>query len=309
MSSRKRWRERRSRLLRGLVSAILPLVRLLGWRGAQRLGATLGAVAWRLDRKNGQRALDNLEIAFPEASDTERRRLAGRCARHLGTTLGEALYVMAAGAEVVAPQIEVEGWEEIEAARARGRGILILTGHCGHWEILGIPLTRGGLEVSAVAREMEETATQEMVLDLRREIGTRTIARGATGSARRLLAAIRGKQALAMLIDQDTRVDGTWVPFFGRLAFTPLGAAELVQRADLVVIPSFIERRPDGTHLARFLPALDLADDPREATALMTNAIEDQIRRVPEQWVWMHRRWRRRPPEEEETTSAGADPY
>lgn len=98
-----------------------------------------------------------------------------------------------------------------------------------------------------------------------------------------------------MLIDQDTKVDGVWVPFFGRPAFTPVGAAELALRQKAIVLPFFIERKADGDHLLRFLPPLDLPDDPREATALMTRAIEEQVRRRPEQWVWMHRRWRRQP--------------
>jgi KDO2-lipid IV(A) lauroyltransferase len=100
-----------------------------------------------------------------------------------------------------------------------------------------------------------------------------------------------------MLIDQDTRVEGVWVPFFGRPAFTPVGAAKISLRMGAATVPTFIERLDDGTHLARFLPPLDLPDDETEATALMTRSIEDQVRRRPEQWVWMHRRWRRQPPD------------
>lgn len=100
-----------------------------------------------------------------------------------------------------------------------------------------------------------------------------------------------------MLIDQDTKVDGVWVPFFGRPAFTPVGAAKIALRQKTEVIPTFVERRPDGSHLVRIHPPLDLPEDPREATAVMTRAIEEQVRRQPEQWVWMHRRWRRQPAE------------
>lgn len=96
-----------------------------------------------------------------------------------------------------------------------------------------------------------------------------------------------------MLIDQDTKVDGVWVPFFGRPAFTPAGAAKIALRSNAAVIPTFIERLPDGRHLAVFQAPLDLPDDPNAATALMTARIEEQVRRRPEQWVWMHRRWRR----------------
>jgi KDO2-lipid IV(A) lauroyltransferase len=109
---------------------------------------------------------------------------------------------------------------------------------------------------------------------------------------------LRAGGSLGMLIDQDTRVEGVWVPFFGHPAFTPVGAARIALRQRAAAVPTFIERLPDGTHLARFHPPLDLPADETEATALLTRAIEDQIRRVPAQWVWMHRRWRRRPADE-----------
>ena len=98
-----------------------------------------------------------------------------------------------------------------------------------------------------------------------------------------------------MLIDQDTKVDGVFVPFFGRLAWTPSGAADLAARFDAAVLPTFTERLADGSHVARIQPAMDLPADPTAATAAMTERIEAQIHRVPEQWVWLHRRWRTRP--------------
>ena len=149
--------------------------------------------------------------------------------------------------------------------------------------------------MAVVARALEETGLNELLLGFRRRFGTATLERGAPGAARRLLRVLRAGGSLGMLIDQDTRVEGVWVPFFGRPAFTPVGAAKIALRQGAAVVPAFIERLADGTHLARFHPPLDLPADEVEATALMTRAIEEQIRRVPEQWVWMHRRWRRQP--------------
>ena len=149
--------------------------------------------------------------------------------------------------------------------------------------------------MAVIARELADPGLQEMLLALRERFGTRTIVRGTPGAARVLLSTLRSGGALGMLIDQDTRVDGVFVPFFGRPAYTPVGAAELAQRFDAAVLPVFIERLADGTHRGRIEPALALPDDPTAATALMTARIEAQIRRVPEQWVWLHRRWRRAP--------------
>jgi KDO2-lipid IV(A) lauroyltransferase len=136
-----------------------------------------------------------------------------------------------------------------------------------------------------------------MLAGLRERFGTPTIARGTEGAARQLLITLRRGGALGMLIDQDTKVDGVWVPFFGRPAFTPVGAAKIALRQKTAVIPTFIERLPQGRHLATFHPPLDLPGDPQEATALMTEKIEEQVRKHPEQWVWIHRRWRRQPAE------------
>src|SRR6202035_3390432 len=128
--------------------------------------------------------------------------------------------------------------------------------------------------------------------------------RGSEGAARQILGTLRRGGALGMLIDQDTKVDGVWVPFFGRPAFTPVGAAKIALRQRARVIAVFIERLPDGSPLARAVPPLDLPADPREATARMTAVVEEQIRRRPEQWAWMHRLGRRQPPAAASSASA-----
>jgi KDO2-lipid IV(A) lauroyltransferase len=269
----------------------------LSWPAAQRAGRAIGALGWRLSRRDRRRTLDHLALAYPELTDTERLRLGRDCFRHHGTTLGECLHLFRRDCGFVASVVEVRGWEEIEKARAADRPILILTGHCGNWELLAAAINCRGLGMAVVARPLDEPDQQRMLAGLRARFGTPTIARGSEGAARQLLATLRRGGVLGMLIDQDTKVDGVWVPFFGRPAFTPVGAAKIALRQNTAVLPTFIERLPDGRHLATFHPALDLPGDPTEATALMTAKIEEQVRRRPEQWVWMHRRWRRQPPE------------
>jgi KDO2-lipid IV(A) lauroyltransferase len=252
-------------------------------------------VAWHLSRRDRGRALTHLEIAFPELSPDERRGLARANFEHYGTMLAEAFWLRHRGPEEIERIVSFEGWKEIDAARGAKRPILILTGHCGNWEILAAALNVRGLGMAVVARELEDPGLHEMLLALRARFGTKTIVRGTPGAARALLAALRSGGALGMLIDQDTRVDGVFVPFFGRPAYTPVGAAELALRFDAVVLPTFIERQENGTHRARIEPPLQLPNDATAATALMTERIEAQIRRVPAQWVWLHRRWRRKP--------------
>lgn len=294
---------RRRRLASRLRAALLPAalrclafgLSLLPRRGALAIGGALGGLAWRLTGRDRRRALEHLAQALPEIPEPERRRIARDCFRHAGMNLAELLHFFKRDRQEILGCLEVEGWDAIQAARATGRPVLILTGHCGNWEMIGSVLRDGGLPPAAVARPLDNPALQKIVVELRAHFGTRSISRGTRGSARQLLEVLRGGGALAMLIDQDTRVDGVWVPFFGRPAFTPVGAAEIALRQKARVIPSFAERMPDGNHRIRFLPALDLPDDPRDATALMTAQIEAQVRRHPEQWVWWHKRWRRQP--------------
>jgi Kdo2-lipid IVA lauroyltransferase/acyltransferase len=267
----------------------------LSWPAAQRIGRTIGSLGWVLSRRDRRRTLDHLALAYPEMAERERRRLGRGCFRHHGTTLGECLHLFHRDCEFVKSIVEARGWEEIEKAQGAGRPILILTGHCGNWELLAAAINCRGLGMAVVARPLDEPDQQRMLAGLRQRFGTPTIARGSEGAARQLLGTLRRGGALGMLIDQDTKVDGVWVPFFGRLAFTPVAAAKIALRQNTAVIPTFIERLPDGRHLAAFHPPLDLPDDPTEATALMTAKIEEQVRRRPEQWVWMHRRWRRQP--------------
>jgi KDO2-lipid IV(A) lauroyltransferase len=287
----------RSGLLTGLGRLLDLFFSRLSWHRSQRLGRSFGRVAWRLARRDRKRTLDHLAFAFPELSNGERDSLAERCFAHLGTVLGECLYLRHCPPAELSRHVELSGWEHVEAARAQRRPVVIVTGHCGNWELLAAILNARHLGMLVVAREIDEPGLQTMLLDLRARFGTRTIVRGTPGAARALLGALRGAGALGMLIDQDTKVDGVFVEFFGKPAWTPVGAAELALRFDAAVLPTFIERRPDGSHRAAIHPELALPTDPTAATALMTAAIEAQVRSHPEQWVWLHRRWRRRPGE------------
>jgi KDO2-lipid IV(A) lauroyltransferase len=234
-------------------------------------------------------------LAFPELPAAEHRRLGRASFRHFGTMLAESLWLRARAADELDRHVALEGWQEVERARAARRPILVVSGHCGHWELISAAFARHGVGLAVIARELDDPGLQASLLGLRAHFGARTIVRGAPGAARELLRTLRAGGALGMLIDQDTRVDGVWVDFFGRPAWTPSGAAEIALRFGAAVLPTFSERLADGSHRVRVEPELALPSDPVAATQAMTDRIEAQIRRVPEQWVWLHRRWRRRP--------------
>lgn len=285
----------RAHLIAAAVRLLAWAFRALPWFAAQALGRGLGRLGWAFSRRDRSRALEHLALAFPEAAPAERERLARASFVHLGATLGEVLWLFTRSCGAVSRQVSITGLEPVAALRAAGRPILFVTGHCGNWELLAAAWSCRFGPVTVVARGLDEAPLQRLLAGFRGRFGIRTVERGEAGAARELLRTLRGGGALAMLIDQDTRVEGVWVPFFGRPAYTPVGAARLALRRDVAVVPVFDERLPDGSHRARLEAPLELPDDETEATALMTRAIEAQVRRVPEQWVWMHRRWRRQP--------------
>jgi len=289
----------RTALVTGAVRLLAAAFSLIPWRLAQAIGRGIGRAGWRVSSafrlRDHRRTLDHLELAFPDLPEAERRRIARACYHHLGTVLGEMLWLLSRDCRRLARHLRTEGLDRVAEIRASGRPVVFFTGHCGNWELLAAAVNCSGLSMAVVARALDEAGLQDLLTRARGRFGTRVIDRGAPSAARELLRALRDG-AVGMLIDQDTKVDGDWVPFFGRPAYTPIGAARLALHRDAAVIPCFVQRLPDGSHVARFQDPLDLPDDPVEATAAMTRMIEEQIRRVPEQWVWMHRRWRRQPP-------------
>ena len=293
---RARWRRVRGALAVGLLRLLRLLVAPLGWRGTQRLGSLLGKLGWCVARRDRRRTLANLAIAFPERSASDRRRLGRACFAHFGTTLLECVRLLDGDCDDARRHVRVEGWEGVEELRRQGRSILIVAGHCGNWELLAATIGCRCPGWSTLARQGQDPRLDALLVGLRARYGTRTIARGDAGAARALLGVLRGPGMLGILIDQDADVEGAWVPFFGRPAYTPLAAAQIGRRRGVAAVPTFIERLADGSHVARFEPALELPEDAVAATALMTHRIEEQVRRRPEQWVWMHRRWRRQPP-------------
>jgi KDO2-lipid IV(A) lauroyltransferase len=136
--------------------------------------------------------------------------LARRSFLHLGTTLGEALYLLRQPASEIGKRVRVEGWEHVERARAAGHPVLVVTGHCGNWELLAATINSRGLGMAVVARQLDEPQLDMLLVGLRARFGTPTIARGTPGAARALLRAIREGGALGMLIDQDTKVEGVF---------------------------------------------------------------------------------------------------
>jgi KDO2-lipid IV(A) lauroyltransferase len=247
-----------------------------------------------------RRVFEHLEAAFPERDGAWRARLAVACARHLGTLLGEVAWLWSASADEILARTEFIGLEHlINACDAEG-GAVLVTGHCGNWEWMNLALGAAGVRMTVAAREVYDPRLDALVQHLRGRFGGETVLRG-QGAGQRLVRALRTGRIVGLLIDQDIDAPGVFVEFFGRPAWTPSGAALLALRARRLCVPGFAARKPNGVMQLRFDAPLEipsggeLENQVGALTARLSARIEEQVRSNPEQWVWMHRRWRRQP--------------
>jgi len=245
-------------------------------------------------------ALANLALAFGPAWGPDQRRVVARAHfRHLGLSAVECCQLYAGSAGRLLGAVRLEGVAHLKAALAEGRGVLYLTAHYGNWELLGAAHVLTGVPLSVVARPLDNPFLEARLAEARRRLQMGLIPkRDALPRVRQALA--RG-ECVGVLLDQDAGPRGVFVPFFGHLASTSRALAVLAARTGAPVVPAFIRRLPDGEHLVSLEPPLPLertgdhGRDLRLNTARYTAAVERQVRACPEQWFWVHRRWKTRP--------------
>ncbi len=276
--------------------ALFAGTRALPWPGGLGAGAALGALAGAIGLRR-RVAESNLALAFPERAPGERAAILAAHYREVGRIAAEYARLpelaKAPDGRVVA---EVHGLEHFEAQR--GRGAIVMTGHYGNFELFGSYFTRLN-PIDFVVKPLSNPRVETLVSDLRRRAGVGIIPLG--GGLKRIFRALRDGHWVAMLADQDARRHGVFVPFFGRLASTPEGPARLALQAGVPILSGFIRRRADGRHDVDFEPAYLPTGGPTEAnvvalTAWHTARLEQEIRRAPEHWFWLHRRWKTAPP-------------
>ena len=270
---------------------------------ARRVGSGLGTAMRTISPRHARIVMTNLRLAFGgEKSEEELAAIAKACYRHLGLCLVEFIRLPAMTREEVRSFAELRGREHIEAALERRRGVILLTGHVGNWEMSGCRIAAEGYAVNAIARAQRDTDITEYVRRTREMLGMKVLHR--SGAVRGSLRALRDNEMLGILLDQNAGDDGVFVDFFGHLASTAPGAAAFALKTGAAVLPTFGLRKPDGTHIVEVsepVPLVNTGDrdrDIRENTARYTKIIEQRIRAHPEQWFWLHKRWKARPPEE-----------
>jgi Kdo2-lipid IVA lauroyltransferase/acyltransferase len=225
---------------------------------------------------------------------TRRRLLARGVFAHLGESAIETCRALRNPKILDDVVFEDASRRALSDAIALRRGVVFATGHIGNWELLAASLSREGFPISAVVKASYDPGITRSVAKARQRLGVESLHREGKGTAAAMLRVLRKGRILGLLIDQDTRVPGDFVPFFGVPAFTPTGAAALAMRAHAPLVVGTIRRTPAGRHIVE-IERCPVREDPRATTAALTALLERAIRRHPSQWVWFHERWKTRP--------------
>lgn len=284
---------------------LMALLQALPYPTVGRLGLFFGWVVFVLSKRERGRILKNLETAYGDAmTPEERKEMARQVFRNLGRNIFEAVQWLGWPPEKIRSQITVVyGEEELKAALARGKGVFAVSAHLGNWELMAAHLTGLG-PTSGIAQNLYDARFDRIVTDFRvKNLGlVRMIKRGL--ALRGTLEALGQGHFMAALCDQDTGKDGVFVPFYGKLAWTQTGVARIAQRTGAALVPVFVVRGRDGRyemHVEKGIWVSAEGDKERnvlEAVADFTRTIEKYVREYPDQWVWMHERWKTRPPAE-----------
>ena len=286
---------------------VFVLVRGLGTlprRWARAAGACLGALAFVLTGRLRQTGERNLHLAYPASDDAWRKRLLRQLYRNLGLQLAEFCVMSRYTAENTRSLVRYAGLEHYLAARERGRGVLVITGHLGQWELSSFYHSLMGYPMSMVIRRLDNPLVDRLVNGIRCLHGNTVLHKD--DFARGLLGAMRRGETVGILMDTNmTPPQGVFVDFFGVPACTASGLARVAMRTEAAMLPGFLTwREEEKKYVLEFGEPLKLVhtgNDEQDIVAntqICTTAIEAWVRRFPEQWLWVHRRWKTRPPGE-----------
>lgn len=287
------------------VRAALTVLCRLPRAAALTLSEWLGAAAGAAARKRWAVAERNLASAFPQMERRERTRIYRAMFRNLGRVV---LTIARAGKidlEDLPRWIVFKDLRHFTEAKKRGKGVLFLTAHLGNWELSALAHGMAVGPIHVMVRPIEDPVIERIVRDSRSASGNRIIAK--TGSARSVLQALRNNEAVGVLIDQNTALsEAVFVDFFGRPAASNKGFAQLAMRSGAAVVPGFACWNPnESRYVLRYYPAVEMAAsgdneaDVVENTRRCQAVVEEAVRAHPEQWLWIHRRWKTRPPGED----------
>jgi KDO2-lipid IV(A) lauroyltransferase len=283
------------------VALLVQLIGVLPRPLAHGCGMLIGRLVYWLHPRLRRVGLRNLELAFPEKTPQERRKILRGVYLSLGRLLGEVClfpYYTPRNSSAIAVY---QGFENFEAAEKRGKGVLFLTGHFGGWEVGSFFHSLQGHPMRMVVRPLDNPYVDALVARYRGLHGNSMI--GKDDFARGLLAAMRNNETVGILMDINmTPPQGVFVDFFGRSACTASGVARVALHTGAAVVPAFTiwdpvlrKYRVEFDRPVELVKTADNEADIVANTALFTKILESYVRRYPVQWLWVHRRWKTRP--------------
>jgi KDO2-lipid IV(A) lauroyltransferase len=259
-------------------------------------GTALGYLFYLLDGAHRRVASENLAVAFPRRSASERRAIVRAVFAHFGRLLFEFLKFSTLSPEQILARVEFDGEERVRLAYGQGKGVLFITGHFGFWELHAVAHPLRFEPIGVLARTLDNARLNTLLEEIRQRTGNVVIYR--QGSIRKVMRMMAGKHGVAILIDQHiSSADAVNVEFFERTAATTSAVAAMALRTGAPVMPVFA--LPLGRGRYRLIyehpvepPAADSENAVREFTQRCTDVLEMYVRRHPDLWLWMHRRWR-----------------
>jgi KDO2-lipid IV(A) lauroyltransferase len=272
------------------VAGILPSSMLL------LFGRTLGFIFYALDGTHRRVALENLAAAFPRRSAAERRAIVRAVFAHFGCLLFEFLKFSTLSPKQILERVDFDGEERVRLAYGHGKGVLFITGHFGFWELHALAHPLRFEPIGVLARTLDNTRLNTLLEEIRQRTGNVVVYR--QGSIRKVMRLMSEKHGVAILIDQHiSSADAVYVDFFDRPAATTSAVAAMALRTGAPIVPVFA--LPLGKGRYRLIyehpvepPASDSEDAILEFTQRCTDVLEMYVRRHPDLWLWMHRRWR-----------------
>ncbi len=280
-----------------IVEILFYSVRPFGFKISSWFGAQLGSISYGILFKIKKQIKNNLKMVFSDWPLEKINKVTKKVFVHLGRSFFEVLSLPTINPYNIDKVVEVDGLINLKDAFSKNKGVLWLTAHFGNWELMGAYVALKGYPLNVIARRINNEAINRLIVRIRESAKMKCILR--KQSLKKILSALRKKEILAFLIDQDTRrVAGVFVDFLGKKAYTPIGLASIALKTKAPVIPGFIIR--DGhKHRICIEKPLSVIEDSNYETALKRNTqlyntyIEKYIKMYPEQWVWMHNRWRK----------------
>lgn len=279
-----------------IVKSLMAIVRLLPFPVVDGLGALLGMAFYTFDGAHRRVAARNVEAAFPSRSAAERRLIVRGAFAHFGRLLFQLLKFGTLAPEAMLARVEFDGEEHVRHAYAQGKGVLFVTGHFGFWELQALVHALRLRPMTVLARALDNRALNALLEHMRTRTGNSVVYR--QGTIRRVMRLLHEGQSVGILIDQHIQSrDAIYVDFFDRPAATTSVVAALALRTGTPVIPLFA--LPTGAGRYRMVyehaiepPPQDAQHRVHEFTQRCTDVLEMYVRKNPELWLWMHRRWR-----------------